>query len=127
MKKVIWLALLTLTLIIAGRFVYERYFGFKAPLSAEEISQRQSVCQAREAEAKEFVNEKARGRRATEPRLFFSPQTKTCILTYLLVDPALPEPETFNSYKIYNFDNKQAIEVVGNYEVYLNKIKELES
>lgn len=125
MKKVIWLALLTLILILVGRFAYDRYLVSETPLSDEEISQGEQSCQAREDEARRFISDDAKGRRTTEPRLFFSPSEKACIMTYLEIDPALPNPQTFNSYIIYNFDKKQRLDVKGNYETYLDKIKEL--
>ncbi len=131
MKKVIIAALVLLLLVLAGRFAYDRYLEQRAPLSAEEIKLGQDTCVERFEEAQTFVTKEAKGKRVTEPRLFFSPSKRSCILTYLMIDPLKPDAETYNTFLVYNFDSNAALYASGEnqirtYEDYLSKIAELE-
>jgi len=131
MKKLIIAALILLILVIAGRFAYDRYMNQQPPLSAEEIKSGQDNCVRRFSEAQQFVANKARGNRTTEARLFFSPSARACIMTYLMINPNLPEPETYNSFIIYNFDKSERLYENGDkaiitYQDYLDRISELE-
>ncbi|MCX6792907.1 MAG: hypothetical protein NTY12_02685 [Candidatus Falkowbacteria bacterium] len=100
-------------------------------LSTEEISSKQKACDDRFTEAQKITNTiRERGQRVTEPKIFYSPTTNSCIISYFVQDMKLEENTTYNTFIIYDLDRSKRLyengaDAITNYPSYLEKIKSL--
>lgn len=132
-RSLFWIVIvIAVGMLVLGGYAVHKAESERQALTDEQIQANSKACTQRSTETQHLVDSwRNKGLRTTDPRIFYSPRLNRCLYTFLVINPKLPDAETFNEYFIYDLDRKNSVFLgegidISTWAKYLEKIAELE-